>query len=97
MNGKTDSAGKDRKEMPGGHEVRAMLPGTFYRKPAPDQPNYKDPGDAVSAGDVLGLIEVMKTFHQVTSEHDGIVGEFLVDNEAPIRAGQVLVVVGESL
>jgi len=90
MNEKTGSAQVD---SPDRHEVRAMLPGTFYRKPDPDQPNYKDSGDSVSVGDVLGLIEVMKTFHQVISEHEGTVGEFLVDNEAPIKAGQVLVTI----
>ena len=90
MNEKTGAAQEGKSDR---HEVRAMLPGTFYRKPAPDQPNYKDPGDTVSVGEVLGLIEVMKTFHQVISEHEGTVGEFLVDNEAPIKAGQVLVVI----
>lgn len=88
-----EKPGPAQADTPDGHEVRAMLPGTFYRKPAPDQPNYKDPGDRVSVGDVLGLIEVMKTFHQVISEHDGTVGEFLVDNEAPIKAGQTVVVI----
>ncbi|MXY39881.1 MAG: biotin carboxyl carrier domain-containing protein [Rhodospirillaceae bacterium] len=87
MNEKT---GPTQTDAPARREVRAMLPGTFYRKPAPDQPNYKDSGDTVSVGDVLGLIEVMKTFHRVVSEHDGILSAFLVDNEAPIKAGQVL-------
>lgn len=90
MNEKT---GPTQTDTPARHEVRAMLPGTFYRKPAPDQPNYKDPGDTVSVGDVLGLIEVMKTFHRVVCAHEGILGEFLVDNEVPIKAGQVLVTI----
>ena len=72
------------------HEIRAMLPGTFYRKSAPEQPNYKNPGDTVSKGDVIGLIEVMKSFHEVTSDFDGTVGEFFVENEAAITPGQVL-------
>ena len=33
------------------------LPGTFYHKPAPDQPAFKSAGDAVAAGDTIGLIE----------------------------------------
>ena len=33
--------------------------------PAPDQPAYKNDGDAVAVGDVIGLIEVMKSFHEV--------------------------------
>jgi len=75
------------------NEIRAMLPGMFYRKPAPDQPNYKNPGDPIKKGDVIGLIEVMKSFHEVTSDHDGTVGEFLVDNEDIIAPGQVLVTI----
>ncbi len=73
------------------HEIRAMLPGTFYRKSAPDQPNYKNPGDPISKGDVVGLIEVMKSFHDVVSQFDGTVGKFHIDNEAAITPGQVLV------
>ncbi len=83
----------EKTDKSGGHEVRARLPGIFYRKPAPDQPNFKNPGDAVSVGDVLGLIEVMKTFHQVVAERGGVMGDFQVDNEAPIRAGQSLAII----
>ena len=89
-----DNTGSNQQGGSPGHEVRAKLPGTFYRKPAPDQRNYKNPGDGVAVGDVLGLIEVMKTFHQVVAEHDGIAGEFLVGNESPVKAGQTLVVIG---
>ena len=41
--------------------ILSPLPGTFYRKPAPDQPPYKNEGDTVAAGDVIGLVEVMKS------------------------------------
>ena len=44
------------------------LPGTYYRRPAPDQPAYKDVGDQVAVGEVVGLIEVMKSFIEVKSE-----------------------------
>jgi acetyl-CoA carboxylase biotin carboxyl carrier protein len=73
------------------HDIRAMLPGVFYRKPAPDQPNYKNPGDSVAKGDVIGLIEVMKSFHEVKSDFDGTVVEFKAENEEAIAPGQVLV------
>jgi biotin carboxyl carrier protein len=71
-------------------EIVSHLPGTFYRKPAPDQPPYKSEGDSVAVGDVVGLIEVMKSFHEVQSEVAGKVVRFLVDNEAPVQAGQLL-------
>ena len=76
-------------------EVRAMLPGTFYRKPAPDQPNFKEPGDPVAKGDVIGLIEVMKSFHDVTSEFDGTVESFHTDNEQAIVPGQLLATISQ--
>jgi len=72
-------------------QILSPLPGTFYRKPAPDQPDYKSEGDRVAPGDVIGLVEVMKSFHEVKSEAEGKVKAFLVENEGPVTAGQPLV------
>ncbi len=72
-------------------QILSPLPGTFYRKPAPDQPPYKEAGDDVADGDAIGLIEVMKTFNEVKSDTAGKVVKFLVENEAPVMAGQPLV------
>ncbi len=71
-------------------QILSPLPGTFYRKPAPDQPPYKEEGDAVAVGDVIGLVEVMKSFHEVKSDADGTVVKFLLENEAAVMAGQPL-------
>ncbi|WP_299867204.1 acetyl-CoA carboxylase [uncultured Hoeflea sp.] len=74
-------------------EIRAPLPGVFYRKPSPEEPSYKEVGDTVAKGDVIGLIEVMKTFTQVKSEVDGTIVEFQADTDDPVMAGQVLATV----
>jgi acetyl-CoA carboxylase biotin carboxyl carrier protein len=66
------------------------MPGTFYRRPDPDSGFYVEEGESVSAGDTLGLIEVMKSFHEVKAEEDGTVSRFLVENEAAVDAGQDL-------
>lgn len=66
------------------------LPGTFYRSPAPDKPPFKADGDAVAVGDVIGLVEVMKSFHEVRSEVAGTNIRFVTDNEDPVMAGAVL-------
>ncbi len=66
------------------------MPGTFYRKPAPDKPAFKSEGDAVAVGDVIGLIEVMKSFIEVHADADGKIARFVVDNEEPVMAGQPL-------
>lgn len=67
--------------------VPAPIPGTFYRRPAPDQPPFKNEGDTVSAGETVGLIEVMKTFSQVAAEQAGRIVKFLVENEDAVMAG----------
>jgi acetyl-CoA carboxylase biotin carboxyl carrier protein len=69
-------------------EILSPLPGTFYRKPAPDQPPFKAEGDMIAAGDTIGLVEVMKSFHEVSAEFAGKITRFLVENEDPIMAGQ---------
>jgi acetyl-CoA carboxylase biotin carboxyl carrier protein len=66
------------------------LPGTFYRKPAPDQPNYKNDGDRIAVGDVVGLVEVMKSFNEVRADAAGRIIRFIADNEEAVMAGQPL-------
>ncbi|NIA70607.1 biotin carboxyl carrier domain-containing protein [Pelagibius litoralis] len=71
-------------------QILSPLPGTFYRKPSPEAPAYKSEGDSVAVGDVVGLIEVMKSFHEVKSEAEGKIKAFAIENEDPVTAGQVL-------
>lgn len=71
-------------------EIRSPLPGTFYRRPSPEEPAFVEDGASIAAGDVIGLIEVMKTFHEVKAESGGANIRFKVENEAPITAGAVL-------
>ncbi|MGB8811824.1 MAG: acetyl-CoA carboxylase [Paracoccaceae bacterium] len=71
-------------------QIRSPLPGTFYRSSSPATPPFKADGDAVAVGDVIGLIEVMKSFHEVKSEVAGKNIRFVTDNEDPVMAGAVL-------
>ncbi len=70
--------------------VPCPLPGTFYRRPSPDQPPFKGEGDAVAAGDTVGLVEVMKTFVPVTAERAGTLTAFHAEDEESVMAGQPL-------
>ncbi|QIG47337.1 biotin carboxyl carrier domain-containing protein [Nordella sp. HKS 07] len=72
------------------NQLLSPLPGTFYRRPSPDKPMYKNEGDEVAVGDVIGLIEVMKSFNEVKAEVAGKIVKFLADNEEPVMAGQPL-------
>lgn len=71
-------------------DLRSPLPGTFYRRPAPDAPPFVADGASVSAGDVIGLVEVMKTFHEVKAETGGANIRFALENEDPVMAGAVI-------
>lgn len=70
--------------------IHSPLPGTFYRSSSPDVPPFKAEGDAVAVGDVIGLIEVMKSFHEVRSDVAGTGVRFVTDNEDPVMAGAIL-------
>ncbi len=71
--------------------IPCPLPGTFYRKPAPDKPSFKEIGDTVAPGDTVGLIEVMKSFTAVTVEVAGRITAFHVEDEDAVMAGQPLI------
>jgi acetyl-CoA carboxylase biotin carboxyl carrier protein len=71
--------------------VKAQMPGTFYRRPDPESDPYVEEGDEVSAGDTIGLIEVMKNFNEIKAGDDGKISKFLVEDEEAVDAGQDLV------
>ena len=72
-------------------EILSPLPGTFYRRSSPDKPAFKEIGDVVAVGDVIGLIEVMKSFNEVLADVAGTITGFPTDDEEPVMAGQPLV------
>ena len=72
------------------HVVKSPLPGVFYRRPSPDDPVFVEEGAEVTAEQTIGLVEVMKSFHEVKAQIDGTVAEFLVENEGAVQAGQPL-------
>jgi acetyl-CoA carboxylase biotin carboxyl carrier protein len=73
------------------HVIKSPLPGTFYRRSSPEADPYVSEGDVLGAGDVVGLIEIMKTFHEVQSDAAGTVARFLVENEDLVDVGQGII------
>ena len=67
-----------------------MLPLLMYAWFGRIQNSCSEDGDAVAVGDVVGLIEVMKSFHEVRSDVAGSNVRFVTDNEEPVMAGAVL-------
>jgi acetyl-CoA carboxylase biotin carboxyl carrier protein len=69
----TGGQGKAASDLPDGDVVRAPMVGTFYASPAPDKPAFVSVGQAVKAGDTLGIIEAMKMFNPIEAEVSGTV------------------------
>jgi biotin-dependent carboxylase-like uncharacterized protein len=73
-----------------GIEIVAPMLGVFYRRPAPEQPPYAQVNQSVDAGQPVGLIEVMKTYHEVVAASAGVLTEFLVEDGQFVEYGQVI-------
>lgn len=72
------------------HEFRAPFIGTFYRSNGPDKDPFVKPGDSITAGKVLGIIEAMKLFNEIESDVNGTIVKILVDNAQPVEYDQPL-------
>ena len=75
--------------------IEAPSDGIFYRRPSPDSPPYVEAGSKVSTGGMLGLVEIMKCFHQITYGGPGLpengqVVKILAEDTAEVRFGQAL-------
>lgn len=74
-------------------QVVSHLPGIFYHRPSPEEPYFVNPGDPVKVGDVIGLIEIMKSFNEVKADRAGKFLRYLVGNAEEIMPGQALAVI----
>ena len=74
----------------GAFEQAAALCGVVFLHPAPGEPPFVQPGQAVQAGQTLCVIEAMKVFNEVQAERAGIVDTFLVKSGQDVDAGQPL-------
>ena len=81
-------------DLPEGHIVRAPMVGTYYASPAPDKPAFVSVGQAVKAGDTLGIIEAMKMFNPIEADVSGTVLKILVESGQPIEFDEPLFVIG---
>jgi acetyl-CoA carboxylase biotin carboxyl carrier protein len=73
--------------------VISPMPGVFYRSSSPETPPYVEVGDVVERGDIVGLIEVMKMFNEVTAPVGGTVLRTIVPNSAQVEHDQALMLI----
>ena len=73
--------------------IKSPMIGTFYRKSSPDKPNFVEPGDEVTQGKVVCIIEAMKLFNEIESEVSGKIVKVLVEDASPVEYDQPLFLV----
>lgn len=76
--------------------IKSPIIGTFYRKPSPDKAPFVEVGASIGKGDVLCVIEAMKLFNEIESEHSGKIVKILVDDMSPVEFDQPLFLVDPS-
>jgi acetyl-CoA carboxylase biotin carboxyl carrier protein len=71
-------------------ECLAPLYGVVHLQPAPGEPPFVQPGQAVEAGQMLCVIEAMKMFNEVRADAAATVQAVLVRSGQEVDAGEPL-------
>ena len=66
--------------------------GVAYLSPEPSAAAYIKEGQHVKQGDILLLIEAMKTFNEIKAPKSGVINKIIVLNSQPVEFGEHLVI-----
>ena len=80
------------KELKQENIVTSPLVGVVYLSPEPTKPPFIKEGQHVKQGDVLMLIEAMKTFNEITAPKSGVIKKIVTINSQPVEFGETLVI-----
>jgi acetyl-CoA carboxylase biotin carboxyl carrier protein len=72
------------------HIITSPIVGTFYRSANPESDPFVNPGDRVTKGKVLCIIEAMKLMNEIECDVDGVVERIYPQNGQPIEYGEKL-------
>ena len=72
--------------------VKSPMVGVAYLSEDPSSPPYAKVGQHVKQGDILLLIEAMKTFNEVKAPRSGIIKKIIVLNSQPVEFGDDLII-----
>ena len=72
--------------------IKSPMVGVAYLSPEPSSPPYIKEGQHVKQGDILLLIEAMKTFNEIKATKSGVIKKIIVLNSQPVEFGDNLVI-----
>ena len=87
---KTESQEVDTKSVSNGEKILSPMPGTFYSASSPEAEAFVKPGDIISKGDTLCIIEAMKIMNEIEAEKSGKITEVVAKNGEPVEFNQTL-------
>ena len=87
---KTESQKVDTKSVSNGEKILSPMPGTFYSASSPEVEAFVKPGDIISKGDTLCIIEAMKIMNEIEAEKSGKITEVVAKNGDPVEFNQTL-------
>ena len=73
--------------------ITSPMVGTVYLAPEPGADNFVSPGDVVSEGQTLVIIEAMKTMNAIPAPRAGRVRTIMVENAEPVEFGEPLMII----
>jgi len=73
-----------------GNSVESPMVGTYFNSSSPDADPYVSVGMEVKPGDVLCIIEAMKTFNQLEADVAGTIKAIYKSNGDPVEFGEPL-------
>ena len=89
---KTDQKIKQRNDAKSENIVKSPMVGVAYLSSEPTSPPYIIEGQHVKQGDILLLIEAMKTFNEIKAPKSGVIQKIIVLNSQPVEFGDDLVI-----
>ena len=89
---KTDQKLKQRNDAKSENIVKSPMVGVAYLSSEPSSPPYIIEGQHVKQGDILLLIEAMKTFNEIKAPKSGVIQKIIVLNSQPVEFGDYLVI-----
>ena len=89
----TDSSNKVTVDQKSETSLKSPLVGTAYLSPEPGSKQFIEIGQSVKIGQVLLIIEAMKTMNEIVADRNGTVKKIYVKNETPVEFGEPLVLI----
>ena len=93
QNNNVNNVKKERKSEHKNKIVKSFMVGTFYRASSPNSEPFVKEGQTVNKGDVLCIVESMKTMNQIESEYSGIIKKVCIENGNPVEFNQPMFVI----